>query len=104
MKQINSCFLKRIKFLRELLSECNVINIKRGDVFLKLVDLTKELEGPHMDMILLSRDKLREKLEALKVVWASEFTYRIEFFEEEIERWLVGYVNKNEDIEDTLHQ
>jgi hypothetical protein len=30
--------------------ECDVINIKRGDIFLKLVDLTKELEGPHLIM------------------------------------------------------
>jgi hypothetical protein len=57
-----------------------------------------------MDTILLSREKLLEQLEALKVVWANEFSDSIEFFEDEIERWLVWYVNKNEDIEDTLHQ
>jgi hypothetical protein len=28
----------------------------------------------------------------------------IEYTEYEIESWLVNYVNKNEDIEDTLHQ
>jgi hypothetical protein len=106
MKQINACWLKRIKCLRELLSECDVINIKRGDIFLKLVDLTKELDGPHliMDTILLSREQLQEQLEALKVAWANEFSDSIEFSEEEIEIWLVWYVNKNEDIEDTLHQ
>jgi hypothetical protein len=106
MKQINACWLKRIKCLRELLSECDTINIKRGDIFLKLVDLTKELDGPHliMDTILLSREKLLEQLEALKVAWANEFSDSIEFSEDEIERWLVLYVNKNEDIEDTLHQ
>jgi hypothetical protein len=106
MKQINACWLKRIKCLRELLSECDTINIKRGDIFLKLVDLTKELDGPHliMDTILLSREKLLEQLEALKVAWANEFSDSIEFSEEEIERWLVWYVNKNDDIEDTLHQ
>jgi hypothetical protein len=28
----------------------------------------------------------------------------IEYTEHEVEIWLVNYVNKNEDIEDTLHQ
>jgi hypothetical protein len=41
MKQINSCWLKMIKYLREMLSELDVVKIKRGDIFLKLVDLTK---------------------------------------------------------------
>jgi hypothetical protein len=40
----------------------------------------------------------------LKVSWASEFNDLIENSEEEVEMWLVWYVNKNEDIEDTLHQ
>jgi hypothetical protein len=91
MKQINACWLKIIKFLREMLSECDVINTKRGDVFLKLVDLTKELDIPHliMDTMLLSKEKLQEQLEALKVSWASEFNDSIEYSEEEVEIWLV---------------
>jgi hypothetical protein len=69
VKQINSFWLKIIKFLREMLSECDFINTKRGDLFLKIIDLTKELEGPHliMDSILLSKNKLQELLDALKV-------------------------------------
>jgi hypothetical protein len=47
-----------------MLVECDIINTKRGDLFLNLVDLTKELEGPHliMDSILLSKDQLQEQL------------------------------------------
>jgi len=60
MKHINVCWPKRIKCLRELLSECDTINISMGDIFLKLVYLTKELDIPYliMDTILLSREKL----------------------------------------------
>jgi hypothetical protein len=106
LKQINSCWLRRIKCLREMLVECDTINSKISDLFLKLVDLTKELEGPHliMDSILLSKDQLQEQLEALKTSWASEFDNLTEFLEEEVEKWLIHYVNKNEDIEDTIHQ
>jgi len=41
MKQINACWIKRIKCLRELLSELNIVKIKRGDIFLKLLILPK---------------------------------------------------------------
>jgi hypothetical protein len=80
MKQINACWLRIINFLREVLSYCDVINTKRGDVFLKTVDLTTELEGPHviMDTILLSKEKLQEQLESLKVAWTNEFNDSME--------------------------
>jgi hypothetical protein len=42
MKQINACWINIIKFLREFLIECDTINIKRGDILLKLIDLTKD--------------------------------------------------------------
>ena len=69
------------------MSECDVINDKRGDLFLKLVDLTKELEDPHliMDSMLLSKDKLQDYLDTLKVSWDNEFNESIEYFEEEVE-------------------
>jgi hypothetical protein len=62
LKQINACWSKRIKFLQEMLFECDVINNKRGDIFLNLVDLTKEMDGPHLitDSTLLSKEKLQE--------------------------------------------
>jgi hypothetical protein len=83
--------MKMIKCLREMLSEFDALKIKRGDLFLKLVDLTKELDGPNLLMhtILMSKEKLLEQLEVLKVAWASEFSDSVEFFEDEVERSLV---------------
>jgi hypothetical protein len=74
--------LRRIKGLGEMIFECDVINTKWGDFFLKIVDLTKELEGTHliMDSILLPKDQFQEQL-------------GIEYSEEEVERWLVYYMN-----------
>jgi hypothetical protein len=57
-----------------------------------------------MDTIIFSKEKLLEQLESLNVAWANEFSNSTEFSKEEIERWLVQYVNKNDDIEDMLHQ
>jgi hypothetical protein len=42
-----------------------------------------------MDTILLSKEKLQEQLDALKISWASEFNDSIEYSEEEVERWLI---------------
>ena len=41
---------------------------------------------------------------ALKVAWANEFNETIEFFEDEVEKWLVRYINRNDEVDDTLHQ
>jgi hypothetical protein len=95
-----------IQCLKELLEKCDNINGKRGDLFLQLVDLTKELRGPHliMDSILLSKDQLQEHLDTLKVAWENEFNEIIEYSKEEVEKWLIRYVNKNDEVEDMLHQ
>jgi len=60
MKQINSCWLKRKKKLREMINELDVVKSKRGDLFFKLVNLKKELDDPILllDTILLSKNKL----------------------------------------------
>jgi hypothetical protein len=71
--------LKIIKSLKEMFNELDVVKLKRGEFFLKLVDLTKELNEPNLLMytMLMSKEKLLEQLEALKVAWASEFTNSI---------------------------
>jgi len=57
-----------------------------------------------MDTILSSKQKLLYQLSVLKVSWENEFTESIEFSKEEIERWLVKYINRNDEVDDTLHQ
>jgi hypothetical protein len=66
----------------------------------------KELDGPNllMDTMILSKETLMEQLNALKVAWENEFTETIDFSEEEVEKWLVQYINRNDEVDDTLHQ
>jgi hypothetical protein len=52
----------------------------------------------------MSKEKFEEKMELLKTASAERFNSLTEYSELEVESWLVSYVNKNEDIEDTLHQ
>jgi len=44
------------------------------------------------------------QLNALKVAWENEFTETIYFSEDEVEKWLVRYINRNDEVDDTLHQ
>jgi hypothetical protein len=106
MKQINACWLRRIKELREMINETEALRNRKSDLFLKLVSLTKELDGPNllMDTMILTKESLMGQLKALKVAWANEFTETIEFSEDEVERWLVRYINRNDEVDDTLHQ
>jgi hypothetical protein len=57
MKKIKACWLKRIHSLKEMMNELDVVKSKRGDLFLKLVDFTKEINIPNllMDTIILSK-------------------------------------------------
>jgi hypothetical protein len=57
-----------------------------------------------MDTILSSKQKLLDQLSVLKVSWENEFTESIEFSKEEVERWLVRYININDEVDDMLHQ
>jgi hypothetical protein len=106
MKQINACWLRRIKELREMINETEALRNRKSDLFLKLVSLTKELDGPNllMDTMISTKESLTGQLKALKVAWANEFTETIEFYEDEVERWLVRYINRNDEVDDTLHQ
>jgi hypothetical protein len=57
MKQINACWLRRIKELREMINETEALRNRKSDLFLKLVSLTKELDGPNllMDTMILTK-------------------------------------------------
>jgi uncharacterized protein YicC (UPF0701 family) len=57
MKQINVCWLRIIKELREMINEIEALRNKKSDLFLKLVGLTNELDGPDllMDTMILTK-------------------------------------------------
>jgi hypothetical protein len=71
-----------------------------------LARITGEVQAPRLisNSIVITREKFGECLEMLKVVSTENFNSRIEYTEHEVENWIVNYVNKNEDIRDTLHQ
>jgi hypothetical protein len=78
---------------------------------LKLVELdlagtTGEVQDPKLisNSILMTREQFEEHVEILKGISMEKFNSMTEYTEQEIESWLVEYVNKNEDIEVTLQQ
>jgi hypothetical protein len=111
VKQLKSCWIKRIKTLKELLDDLDVLSVKKGEAYLKLVELdlagtTGEVQDPKLisNSILMTRKQFEEHVEILKGISTKKFNSMTEYTEQEIESWLVEYVNKNEDIEVTLQQ
>jgi hypothetical protein len=93
------------------LVDCDTLSVKKGESYLKLVELdlagtTREVEDPKfiLNSIFMTKEQFEEKMELLKSASGERFNSLTEYSELEIESWLVNYVNKNEDIEDTLHQ
>jgi hypothetical protein len=64
------------------------------------------VENPHLILYLMltSKEKFEEKIELLKTASTERFKILTNYSKLEVESWLVSYVNKNEDIKDTLHQ
>jgi hypothetical protein len=94
-----------------MLVDCDTISVKKGDLYLKLIELdlagtTGDVEDPHLilDSILMSKEQFEEKMELLKTASTERFNSLTEYSKLEVESWLVSYVNKNKYIEDTLHQ
>ena len=89
-----------------MINETEALRNIKSDLFIKLVSLTKELDGPKllMDTMISTKKSLTWQLKALKIAWANEFTETMEFSEDEVERWLVRYININDEVENTLHQ
>jgi hypothetical protein len=79
-----------------MLVECDAISSKRGELFLKLVELklvgsTEDVEDPHliMNSILLSKEQMKEKLDSLKISSTERFNDLTEYSETKVEGWLV---------------
>jgi hypothetical protein len=67
---------------------------------------TREVQDSKLilNSIFMTKHQFEEYVEVLKGLSVKKFNSIIEYNENEIEKWLVSYANKNKDIEDTLHQ
>ena len=91
--------------------DCDTINVKRGELYLKLIELdlagtTGEVEDPKfiLNSILMSTDQFEEKMDILKIASTVRFDSLTNYSKLEVESWLVICVNKRKVIEDTLRQ
>jgi hypothetical protein len=89
----------------------DVLSIKKTKSYSKIMGLdlariTGEVQDPKpiSNSIPLTRKQFEEHVEILKGISAEKFNSMTEDTKQEIESWLLEYVNKNEDIEITLQQ
>jgi len=92
-----------------LLSQLNDESRKRMESYSNIVGLdifnsTIKFSDPKIisSSMLMTRQQCEEQIEGLKKASVGKFDRIVEFTYEEIDSWLVKYINKNEDIENTL--
>jgi len=66
IKKLKACWMKILKTLKELLYDLDILSIKKGEAYLKLVELdlagiTHEVQDPKLISIsiLMTREKMR---------------------------------------------
>jgi hypothetical protein len=106
IKQIREGWEARVNMLKDTIVDCERINEKRGDAFLKALDIVRELQGPQIlrNFGIITKEQLDKDLVVVKTSWADEFDSLVEFPEEELKCWLVTFVNENEDHLSTIDQ
>jgi len=100
MKQLKSCWMKKIKTLKELLEDLNVLSVKKGEVHSKLTGLDLvgsigEVQDPKLmiNYILLTMQQFEEHVEILKCLSIKRFKNMTKYTKQEIESWFVEYMN-----------
>jgi hypothetical protein len=110
MKQLKACWIKKISNLKDIMDNCNEIVNKKEILFRKLTEIdlagnTGEVQDSRLiiNSIFMTRQQFEEHVDILKIISAENFNSIIEYDEREIENWLVDYANKNQDIEESIH-
>jgi len=108
---LKACWLKIIKVLKEILDDVNTLSVKKGELYFKFIELDllgtiEEVSDPKLilNSLLMTREQFQEHLEILNGVSTEKFNCMTEYSEHEVKSWLVSYVNKNEEIKDSLHK
>jgi len=111
IKQLKACWIKIIKCLKEIFDDLDSLSVKRGECYLKLIDLdlaatTREVDDSKiiLNSVFMTKEQFEAKLETLKFASTERFNSITKYSKFEVESWLVNYANKNKDLEDILHQ
>jgi len=94
----------RIQVLHDSIASSVNINCKKNNSFFKSIKIVEDLEGSKIirDSMLLPKYKLEEEMSIIRTSWEIEFESLIEFLEDYIKRWLVTFVNDNDDYLETI--
>jgi hypothetical protein len=110
IKQLKSCWIEKIKNLRDIVQTCSEVITKREELFKRLTEIdlagsTGEVQDPKLifNSMFMTKQQFDEHVEILKGLSAEKFNSVIEYGEEEIDNWLIDYSIKNQDIEESIH-
>jgi hypothetical protein len=110
IKQLNACWIEKIKNLNNIVQACIQAIIRREDLFKGLteVDLagrSNKFQDPKLifNSLFLTKQQFNEKVDIFKGFSIDKFYGIIVYDENTIDKWLVDYSVKNQDIEEVLH-
>jgi hypothetical protein len=86
IKQLKSCWIKIIKFLKEILDDLDTLGVKGGEVYLKLIDLDLvgtigEVDDTKiiLNFVFITKEQFEAKLESLKSASTERFNGLTEY-------------------------
>jgi hypothetical protein len=110
IKQLNACWKEKIKDLNNIFQACIQDISRREEVFKRLMEVdldkrTNEVQDPKLifNSLLLTKQQFDEKVDIFKGLSFENFYGILDYDEGDIENFLVDYLVKNRNIEESLH-
>jgi hypothetical protein len=108
--QLNACWKEKVKNLNGIVQACSQAISRRDKLFKKitkidLVSNTNEVQDPKLifNSLFLTKKEFDDQVHIYKRMPFENFYGILEYGEDDVKNWLVGYSIKNQDIQEELH-
>jgi hypothetical protein len=108
--QLNACWKEKVKNLNGIVQACSQAISRRDKLFKKLTEIdlagsTNEVQDPKLifNSLFLTKQAFDDQVHIYKRLSFENFYGILEYGEDDVKNWLVGYSIKNQDIQEALH-
>jgi hypothetical protein len=108
--QLNACRKEKVKNLNGIVQACSQAISRRDKLFKKLTEIdlvanTNEVQDPKLifKSFFLTKQAFDDQFHIYKKLSFENFYQILEYGEDDVKTWLVGYAIKNQDVQEALH-
>jgi hypothetical protein len=108
--QLNTCWKEKVKNLNDIVQACGHAISRRDKLFKKLTEIdlvasTNEVRDPKLifNSFFLAKQAFGDQVHIYKKLSFENFYGILEYGEDDVKTWLVGYAIKNQYIQEALH-